>query len=54
MMATINGVMTAILIVLFLGIWVWAWSARNKETFTRMSNLPLEDEIVNAAEVNRE
>lgn len=43
MMGVINGLMTLLLIILFLGICVWAWSKRNKETFSRMAQLPLED-----------
>lgn len=44
MMTTINGLMTALLLVLFVGVWIWAWSKRNKETFDSMARLPLEDE----------
>lgn len=43
MMTTINGVLTGILLVLFVGIWIWAWSGRNKKSFDEMSRLPLED-----------
>jgi cytochrome c oxidase cbb3-type subunit 4 len=43
-MGTINGLITAVLLVLFIAIWVWAWSGRNKEKFDRMSRLPLEEE----------
>ena len=43
MMTTINGIMTAILIVLFIGIWVWAWSSKNKDKFDKMARLPLEE-----------
>ena len=39
-----SGVWTAILIVLFLGIVVWAYSARRKTDFDKMSVLPLEDD----------
>ena len=43
MMTTFNGIMTAILLVLFIGIWLWAWSSRNKQAFDELSKLPLED-----------
>ena len=42
-MEIVNGIMTAVLIILFLGIWVWAWSKKNTNTFEHMANLPLED-----------
>ena len=37
------GIVTLILMVLFLGIVVWAYSRRNKQRFERASRLPLED-----------
>ena len=43
-MGTINGLITAVLLVLFIAIWVWAWSSRNADKFDRMSRLPLEEE----------
>lgn len=42
-MEIVNGGMTGLLIVLFIGIWLWAWSSGNKTKFERMANLPLED-----------
>lgn len=42
-MGIINGLVTALLILVFLGIWIWAWSSSNKKDFEEMSNLPLED-----------
>lgn len=53
-METINGLMTALLIILFLGIWVWVWSSRNKKTFEKMSTLPLEDEMSETQEADHE
>ena len=47
MMSTINGLLTLLLIILFLGIWKWAWSDRNKEQFNDMSRLPLESDEQN-------
>lgn len=45
MIGLINGLMTAVLIVVFIGIWVWAWRGRNKDSFNRMAHLPLEDSV---------
>lgn len=41
-----SGVITAVLLVAFLGITVWAWSARNRERFHDAAQLPLKDEAV--------
>lgn len=40
----LSGIVTAVLIVLFLGVWVWAWSARRKSQFDKMARLPLEED----------
>ena len=43
MIATINGLMTVLLLLIFLGIWIWAWNSRNNEIFDEMAQLPLEN-----------
>ncbi len=43
MMTSFNGIMTGVLLVLFIAIWVWAWSGKNREKFDRMAHMPLED-----------
>ena len=50
MIGLINGILTALLIVIFVGIWIWAWSSKNKETFDSMAQLPLEDQPHNSGE----
>lgn len=40
---TFSGIMTGVLIVLFLGIWAWAWNSKNKAGFEAMAKLPLEE-----------
>ncbi len=40
-----SGVFTALMIIGFIGIWVWAWSSKRKSTFDKMSQLPLDDTI---------
>lgn len=42
---TFNGVMTGLLIVVFLGIVAWAYSKRNKEAFDEMAHMPLQDDV---------
>ncbi len=41
----ISGIYTGILLLIFIGIIVWAWSDNRKDEFEHLSNLPLEDEI---------
>jgi len=38
-----RGILTAILLALFVGLWVWSWSRRRDEEFGRAAQLPLED-----------
>ncbi len=41
---TASGVMTAILILLFIGIVIWAYSSRRRRDFDEAARIPLEDE----------
>jgi len=38
------GIVTAILLVLFLAGWAWAWSPRRKRSFDAAAQLPLQDD----------
>lgn len=38
-----SGLMTGVLLILFLGICIWSWSSKRKDSFDRMAQLPLED-----------
>ncbi len=40
----ISGIFAGTLIVLFVGIVLWAYSAGNKEQFDKMANLPLQED----------
>jgi len=42
---TLSGIVTAILIVLFLGMWVWAYSSRRREQFAQAARMPLEEDV---------
>jgi cytochrome c oxidase cbb3-type subunit IV len=41
---TLSGIMTAILIALFVGVCVWAWSPRRRKQFEAAARTPLDDE----------
>jgi cytochrome c oxidase cbb3-type subunit 4 len=41
---TLSGIVTAVLIVLFVGVAVWAYSKRRNASFDAAARLPLEDE----------
>tara|TARA_R110002167_G_scaffold180956_8_gene381174 strand:- start:270 stop:485 length:216 start_codon:yes stop_codon:yes gene_type:complete len=43
---TMSGVMTGILLFLFIGICIWSWSSKRKDSFDRMARLPLEDDAI--------
>lgn len=40
----INGIITAVLLVAFVGGSIWAFSAKRKKDFDAASRLPLEDD----------
>jgi len=37
------GVITLILMIVFIGIWAWAWLPRHARTFDRLARLPMQD-----------
>ncbi len=39
-----SGLVTGVLLVLFIGLCVWAWSARRHKDFRQAERLPLDDE----------
>jgi cytochrome c oxidase cbb3-type subunit IV len=41
----ISGIVTAILLAAFLGVVVWAWSARNRERWKCAAAAPLDDDV---------
>jgi len=40
----IRGLVTAMTLVLFVGIWFWSWSRRRNTDFEAASQLPLGDD----------
>ncbi len=51
---TLSGIVTAILIVLFVGVWVWAYSSRRRAQFDAAARLPLEEDVPVAPEADRQ
>ncbi len=49
---TIRGVLTITLMIAFLGLFVWAWSSKRKETFDKLSQVPLEEDDGQAPEID--
>ena len=41
---TLRGLLTLLLLVSFIGLWVWAWSRKRIPAFTEAANLPFADE----------
>lgn len=41
---TLSGLMTGLLLILFIGICIWSWSGKRKESFEHMASLPLEED----------
>ena len=42
--ATFRGIVTGVLLVLFLWLTVWAWGKARRPSFDEAARLPLEDE----------
>ena len=39
-----QSIWTVIVFIIFVGIFLWAWSSKNKAAFDEASKIPLEDE----------
>ena len=39
----IAGFITVSLLVVFIGIWIWAWRPWHKKSFDEMAHIPMED-----------
>ena len=40
----VSGIVTSILLVLFLAGWVWAWSPKRKNEFDAAAKMPLDED----------
>jgi len=40
----VSGIVTATLLLVFLGGWAWAWSPRRRQDFEEAARLPLDDD----------
>ena len=49
---TFFGLLTLVLMLLFVGIVVWAWSARRRDTYDAAARAPLEDDVSNTGTEN--
>jgi cytochrome c oxidase cbb3-type subunit IV len=41
---TLSGIATGVLILIFVGVWIWAYGKHRKSSFDAAARLPLEDE----------
>ena len=54
-MGLFRGLVTAALLVLFVGLWLHSWSKKRKDEYDALANMPLEDDQKPpASNVNRE
>jgi cytochrome c oxidase cbb3-type subunit IV len=44
LLPTLRGILTGVLIVLFTGIVIWAWSSARRKAFDAAARLPLEED----------
>lgn len=43
---TLRGIFTALALIAFIGVVVWAWSSKRKHDFDEAANLPFADEAI--------
>jgi cytochrome c oxidase cbb3-type subunit IV len=39
----VAGIVTLVVMLVFLGIWAWAWLPLHKHSFDELAKLPMED-----------
>jgi cytochrome c oxidase cbb3-type subunit 4 len=42
----LRGIFTALALIAFIGVWVWAWSGRRKRAFDEAAKLPFADDDI--------
>ena len=52
--AVFHGLWTAALLVIFIGIVVWAWSGRRKRDFDEAAHIPFDDDELEAPDTGME
>jgi cytochrome c oxidase cbb3-type subunit 4 len=50
----IRSLFTAVMMVLFIGIWVWAWSSKRQKAFSEAAMLPFAGEETRHSEAERQ
>jgi cytochrome c oxidase cbb3-type subunit 4 len=43
---TLRGIFTALALIAFIGVWIWAWSSKRKGAFEEAANLPFADDEI--------
>jgi cytochrome c oxidase cbb3-type subunit 4 len=43
---TLRGITTALALIAFVGVWIWAWSSKRKPGFDEAANLPFADDTL--------
>lgn len=50
----ISGILTTLLLLLFIGLWVWAWQPRLRKGFDATARLAVDDDVIPPSEVRSE
>ena len=45
----LSGIVTSLLLLVFVAGWAWAWSPRRRRDFEEAARLPLEDDAMERA-----
>jgi len=43
---TWRGIFTALALIAFVAVWIWAWSGKRKQRFDEAANLPFADDDI--------
>lgn len=46
----LSGILTILLLVLFVALWIWAWQPRLRSGFEATARLAVDDDVIPASE----
>ena len=48
----ISGIVTTLLLLLFVGLWIWAWQPRLRSGFEQTARLAVDDDVPAGERIN--
>ncbi|WP_297829978.1 cbb3-type cytochrome c oxidase subunit 3 [Thermomonas sp.] len=50
----ISGILTTLFLILFVGLWIWAWQPRLRKGFEATARLAVDDDVIPPGELRND